>query len=111
MDRNFVATKILPYAYVGADASRMEIEFDPAKDVANRAKHGVGLDAFADLDLSQAMIFEDDREDYGEPRFIGYAPPKGRLHVFWYTWRKGKVRVIGLRKANARERKRYEQRA
>jgi len=51
---------------------------------------------------------EDRRFDYGETRLIAYGPIDGRLHCVWYTLRGDVVRIIGLRKANDRERKRYE---
>lgn len=86
----------------------MKIEFDAAKDEANRAKHGVSLAAAAELDLGSALVIEDLRFDYGERRFIAYAPIEGRLHAMYFTVRGDVIRVIGLRKANQRERKRYE---
>ena len=42
--------------------------WDDAKDRANRAKHGLGLDQAERLDWSEALIAVDDREDYGELR-------------------------------------------
>ena len=87
----------------------MEIEFDPAKDRANLAKHGISLGAAAEVDLDSAIIIEDRRVDYGESRFLAYAPIAGRLHVLWFTMRGTVVRAIGLRRANRRERKRYGQ--
>lgn len=88
----------------------MQIEFDPGKDVINRAKHGISLEAAALLDIERSAIVRiDDRVDYGEPRFIAYGLIHGRLHAIWFTWRSDVMRVIGLRKANDRERKRYEQ--
>ncbi len=86
----------------------MKIEFDPDKDEANRLKHSVPLAAAERIDLDQAVRFEDRRFDYGETRFIAYGPIDGRLHCVWYTLRGDVVRVIGLRKANDRERKRCE---
>ena len=86
----------------------MQIEFDPDKDSANRAKHGIALEVAANLRLDEAVVIEDRRAAYGEERFIAYVPLRGRLHVLWYTWRGGVVRVIGLRKANDRERNRYD---
>jgi uncharacterized protein len=82
----------------------VEIEFDPAKDQINQAKHGISLVAAAQIDLEQAIVIEDRRFDYGETRFIAYAPVGGRLHVLWFTRRGSVVRVIGLRRANRRER-------
>ena len=87
----------------------MEIEFDPPKDRINRAKHGISLAAAAEIDLEQAVVIEDRRYDYGETRFIAYAPVRGRLHVLWFTRRGGVVRAIGLRRANRRERNQHGQ--
>lgn len=87
----------------------MEIEFDPAKDRTNLAKHGISLAAAAEVDLDSAIIIENKRVDYGESRFLAYAPTAGRLHVLWFTMRGPVVRAIGLRRANRRERKRYAQ--
>jgi uncharacterized DUF497 family protein len=86
----------------------MKIEFDLDKDEANRAKHGISLVAAEQIDLDQAVRIEDRRFDYGETRLIAYGPIDGRLHCVWYTLRGDVVRIIGLRKANDRERKRYE---
>ena len=87
----------------------MEIEFDPAKDQINRAKHGISLAVAAGIDLEQAIVIEDRRYEYAETRFIAYAPIDGRLHVLWFTRRGGVVRVIGLRRANRRERVQHGQ--
>lgn len=86
----------------------MEIEFDPEKDRTNRKKHGVSLAAAADINLDKAIVLEDRRFDYGETRFLAYAPINGRFNVLWFTMRGSTIRVIGLRKANDRERRRYE---
>lgn len=87
----------------------MQIEFDPAKDRINLEKHGISLAAAADIDLDSAIIIEDTRSDYGETRFLAYAPITGRLHVLWFTMRGTVLRVIGLRRANRRERKKHGQ--
>ena len=86
----------------------MRIEYDPDKDQANQAKHGVSLAAAAEMDLDKAIVIEDRRFDYGEARFLAYAPIGGRLHVLYFTMRGTVIRAIGLRKANTRERKHYE---
>lgn len=86
----------------------MEIEFDPEKDRTNRKKHGISLAAAADINLDEAIVLEDRRFDYGETRFLAYAPINGRFNVLWFTMRGSTIRVIGLRKANNRERRRYE---
>ena len=45
----------------------MDIEFDPAKDAANIAKHGVSLAAAAEFDIR--AVVRDERRDYDEDRF------------------------------------------
>ena len=86
----------------------MQIEFDPLKDAANLEKHGISLQMAADMDLSTSIVIEDYRRDYGERRFSAYGHIGGRLHVLWFTMRGQVVRVIGLRKANDRERRRHD---
>ena len=81
------------------------IEFDPEKDAANIAKHGVSLGLADRIDLAGAVIFPDDRRDYGEPRWLAYHDIGERLHVLVFTERGGTIRAISLRKANDREQK------
>ena len=85
----------------------MQIEFDPDKDRINQAKHRVSLVAAAAIDLARAIVIEDRRIDYGETRYLAYAPIEGRLHVLWFTMRGTVLRAIGLRRANRRERRKY----
>lgn len=87
----------------------MEIEFDSEKDEANQEKHGVSLAAAAGMDFDAALVVSDDRRGYGEVRFRAIGPILGRLHVLVFTMRGDTLRAISLRKANARERRRYEQ--
>lgn len=51
----------------------MRIEFDPAKDAINRAKHGVSLSLANDLDWEAAFVWLDERFDYSELRMIALA--------------------------------------
>lgn len=85
----------------------MKIEFYPEKDRANRQKHGVSLALAADLDVDAALVVADRRRAYGEERFQAIGPIGGRLHVLVFTMRGDTLRAISLRKANAREVKRY----
>lgn len=85
----------------------MEIEFDPAKDAANQAKHGISLNQAKAIDLNTAAIMPDERRPYGEARFRAYGSINGRLHMLVFTMRSGRVRAISLRKANRMENRRY----
>ena len=46
----------------------MNITFDPAKDAANVAKHGVSLSLAVGFDWATALVWRDTRKDYGELR-------------------------------------------
>lgn len=87
----------------------MEIEFDPEKSARNVEVRGLPFDLVADFDFDSALVARDTREDYGEDRFIALGLIGERLHVVAYTMRGDRLRVISLRKANAREVERYEQ--
>jgi len=86
----------------------VRITFDPAKDVANVAKHGLSLAVAADLDWDAAVVWEDCRRDYGETRYVALVPRGRRLVFVAYAQRDGQMRIISLRKANLREIDRYE---
>ena len=85
----------------------MRINFDPDKNAANLAKHGVSLSVAAQLDWDTLIAASDVRCDYGEPRMIGYALHGVRLFCVVFVDRGDTRRVISLRKANPREVKRY----
>lgn len=85
----------------------MELEFDPGKDAVNRAKHGLSLDRAREIDLVAATVLPDHRRDYAEPRFRAYGMMDDKLHMVVFTPRAGKLRIISLPRANARERKRH----
>lgn len=83
----------------------MTVEFDPKKDAGNTLKHGVALGRFADLDITQAVVTPIERNN--EAREVVVGPIDDVLHVGVITRRGLTIRVISLRRANGRERKRY----
>jgi uncharacterized DUF497 family protein len=85
----------------------MYIEFDPAKDVANQTKHGVSLSVASELDWEAALVWIDDRFEYGETRMIALAPKTEILYYVAFVDRGEARRVISLRHANRREVKHY----
>ncbi len=87
----------------------MRIEFDPAKDKVNRAKHGISMKAATDFDWDTALEREDDRFDYAEVRFVAIGQIDGRLHVMVFTEGSDddSVRVISLRRAEKHETRFY----
>lgn len=87
----------------------MELEWDRAKADANERKHGVPF-ALAGrvLDDPACLILEDQRRDYGEERFTAFGMVDGKVFMLAFTWRGDRCRVISMRKANAREARRYD---
>lgn len=85
----------------------MNFEFDPIKDAANLSKHGVSLSFASELEWDTALIWNDDRKDYGEDRRCALAISGERLYCVAYVPRGKKRRIISLRKANVREVNRY----
>lgn len=85
----------------------MEIGFEPAKSARNAAERGLPLDKAAEFDFGTALVLVDDRRDYGETRYVATGWIGERLHVLCFTRVEDGIRVISLRKANAREVSRY----
>ena len=85
----------------------MHIEFDSAKDVANQTKHGVSLSVAGELDWDAALVWVDERFEYGEVRMIALAPKTAILYYVAFVDRGEARRVISLRRANRREVKHY----
>lgn len=85
----------------------VKITFDPAKDAVNIAKHGISMALASELDWESAQLWQDTRMEYGEVRIIALALIETRLFYVVFTDRGDYRRIISLRKANAREVKRY----
>ena len=60
---------------------------------------------FKDITLTA----EDNRQDYGEKRFISLGRLEDIVVVIVYTERSEKIRIISMRKANHKEKKAYEE--
>lgn len=72
----------------------MDIEFDPAKDAINIAKHGLSLADAAEFDMAGAKVLVDDRAEYGEIRYRAFGRVDGKGRCLAFTLRPGAVRVI-----------------
>lgn len=86
------------------------LAFDPDKDAANVAKHGLSLRLAEQMGLEDAVVVQDIRRDYGEERWVAYQEMDGRVCVLVFTMRAGALRPISLRKANEREQKFFKRR-
>jgi uncharacterized DUF497 family protein len=81
----------------------MEIEFDLAKDAANRIKHGVSLDLALVILANLVGEAADTRLKYGEARVNAFGLVAGRLFVCTYTMHGPVFRIISVRKAHRKE--------
>ncbi len=81
----------------------MDITFDPTKNDANIAKHGVSLADSDGFEWGAAVVRIDTRHTYGENRMTAIGYIGDRLHVAVFVDRGNVRRIISLRKANKRE--------
>ena len=84
----------------------MEYEWDDDKRDANLEKHRLDFNLVYRFQWRTASTRASERR--GELRFLSYGYIGERIHAVIYTIRDGKIRVISLRRANARERRDYE---
>jgi uncharacterized protein len=88
----------------------LEFEWDERKARQNAAKHGVPFGYATRVFLDPHRLdAEDSRCDYGEERRITLGRIEERLFVVVYALRGKIVRLISARKANDRERERYDE--
>ena len=85
----------------------MPIEFDTAKRTATLEARGLDMARADEVFAGATMTVEDDRQDYGEDRFITIGFLDATMVVLVWTPRDGAHRVISMRKANERERTLY----
>ena len=86
----------------------MDIEWDEEKRQRNLHERGLDFAAVIRFEFGSAITIPDLRQDYGESRFNTTGYLDGALCVVCWTPRHGNFRVISLRKANARERRKFE---
>jgi len=88
----------------------LEFEWDEQKAARNVARHGVPFEYAVRVFLDPRRLdAEDARRDYGEERRLTVGTIEGRLYVVAYTLRGEFIRLISARKANQRERRRYDE--
>jgi uncharacterized DUF497 family protein len=88
---------------------KLEFEWHDAKAEANLQAHGVSFD-LATTVFKDAFAVErlDDREDYGEERFVVIGVAEGHIVLFVaYTVRDDRIRIISARRATQHEQDDY----
>ncbi len=86
----------------------MDFEFDTAKSKPNREKHGI------DFIQAQQLWEDEDRLEIparteDEPRYVLIAVHGQKLWSAFFTYRKGRIRLISVRRARTEERGLYHE--
>jgi uncharacterized protein len=87
-----------------------EFEWDDGKAAANERKHGVTFEEARDVFRDPLAIeLLDDREAYGEDRFVLIGMTQSRVLVVVYVFREQRNRIISARRAEPNERRAYHE--
>ncbi|QMV19127.1 BrnT family toxin [Granulicella sp. 5B5] len=86
----------------------LQFEWDDEKDRTNRIKHGLSFNTGASIFNSPTVEQMDDREDYGEVRYVALGRVETMVLKVVYTIRGPKqFRIISVQRANRHEREFY----
>lgn len=86
----------------------LEFEWDEAKAKLNLEKHRVSFLTAAAIFLNARLERVDDREDYGEVRWIALGRVKTEVYRVVYTWRaENLVRILSAQRASKDEEEIY----
>jgi uncharacterized protein len=90
---------------------KLKFEWDDAKAQANLRTHGVTFDLAKTVFRDPFAIERiDDREDYGEERFVMIGRAEGSILLFVaYTEREERIRIVSARRATQYEQDDYFQ--
>ena len=90
--------------------SGSEFEWDSRKAAENDARHGVSFEAARDVFRDPFAVERlDDREDYGEVRYVIIGMVDGRVLFVVYTMRRDAIRIISARGAEPHEQRQYHE--
>jgi uncharacterized DUF497 family protein len=85
----------------------VDIEYDPVKRDWTLRERGLDFTDAAEIFEGFNLTFEDDREDYGEERFVTFGRIGSKIVACVWTRRGDARRIISLRKAEKDEREIY----
>ena len=86
----------------------MKVSYDPEKRAKALAERGLDFDDAVHVFAGSVFDLDDDRKDYGEPRWITFGLLNERMVVLVWTLRGATRHIISMRKANEREQKIYQ---
>lgn len=82
----------------------MRFEWDERKNERNIKKHKIDFRDVTRLWTTPIVVRVDDRQDYGETRWIALGVVDGIEVVVSFTKRQDRIRIISARRANRKER-------
>ena len=86
----------------------LEFEWNTAKAKENLEKHGISFVTAAATFRNERLERIDDRQDYGEERWIALGRVGLEVYRVVFTWRsENRIRIISAQKANEEEREIY----
>ncbi len=86
----------------------LEFEWDEEKAESNLAKHRVSFLTAAEIFANEILERIDDREDYGEVRWIALGRVGAEVYRVAFTWRgENLIRIISAQRAGKDEREIY----
>ncbi|MCK2042159.1 BrnT family toxin [Chromohalobacter sp. TMW 2.2308] len=85
-----------------------EIEYDEAKRLITLENRGVDFADVPQVFAGRVYSGVDARKDYGEERIYTVGKLNERAVVIVWTWRGSKRRIISMRYANDREKRRFK---
>jgi uncharacterized DUF497 family protein len=86
----------------------IRFEWNKSKAKDNHSKHGVSFEPAKEVFKDPfAMEFLDDRQDYGETRFVIIGMVDGHVLYVAYSERKDAIRIISARRATKHEEAAY----
>lgn len=87
----------------------MKIQYDEQKRQTTLEQRGIDFADAWQIFEGIHYTLEDERQDYGEQRFITIGYMNKRMVIVAWTPRANDKRIISLRKANEREQAKFKQ--
>lgn len=86
----------------------MELAFDPIKSAWNNERRGLPFERAAAFEFTTAIIRQDIRHPYPEARYQALGRLGAMICFLVFTPIPGGIRVISLRRASRKERRRWQ---
>jgi uncharacterized DUF497 family protein len=86
----------------------VRITYDPAKREKTLRERGIDFADALEVFAGRTLTIEDDRQDYGETRYITIGYLRTRMVALVWTPRGNERRIISMRHCNDREKQRYD---